>query len=265
MRTLLRSTLLLLLGASSALALPVAGASKKKAPAPAPAPAPKPAPAPAPALPAHTLPNPNQQFADPYGYNRSLWGAARFGGVPMGGVGGAPMVVGGGGQGGTQGSAMGAGQAPNVVVGGSGADLSLTAPQLVGLLADPMYSDDGKTQTEVEILQGGLSSVPALVAALGDKRTYAEREIPGANGTMERVKVTLAEECEALLYHIVTPRYRSPHEAGVKPQNPVIFSVKNWPAWWSRNKGKSLKDVHADMRVVMDHYWQQGGVEQVVE
>ncbi len=77
--------------------------------------------------------------------------------------------------------------------------------------------------------------------------------------------VTVAEECEMLLYHVVTPRHVSPHATDAPPRDQVMFTVKDWPAWWRKNQGKSLHEVHADMRKVIDRYWQQGGVEQIVE
>ena len=265
MRTLSLSLATVLAAVSTAQA----GTPPKHIPRDQPPPAVKPAPA-TPAVPVApkkpTTPgalNPNQQFTDPYGYNRSLWGSGRFVVVVVPGAQGsnAPMNVAGG----PAAPAAAGPQAPSVVVGEGGGDLSLSAPQLVRLLADPMYSDEGKTQTEVELLHGGMTSVPALVASLGDRRPFAEREIPGNKGQTDHVVVTVAEECEALLYHVITPSYRSPHEAGVKPQSPTMFVVKDWKAWWAKNKGKTLQQVHSDVRVVMDHYWQQGGVEQVIE
>lgn len=155
--------------------------------------------------------------------------------------------------------------APSVVRGrGRGADVSLSAPQLVQLLGDPIYSQDGKQRTQKELLEGGMSAMPALINALGDKRVYEETTVQTADGPAVH-KVTVAQVAEEMLYEIVTPDYVSPHEKRMVPKSAVMFTVRDWKAWYERNKKRPLEKIHQDIQGVMDSYWKSGGQEQVVE
>jgi hypothetical protein len=183
------------------------------------------------------------------------WGSQRFvTGAPQAG---ASMTFGG------DANTVTGQNVPLVVAGGSGADLSLNAGQLISLLADPLYSEEGKQATEVELITGGLSSVPALVASLKDERVYSVRQYKGPDGTTKQEKITVGMQCENLLYQIITPRYRSSHEtAGAELKSGVVFAVADWKGWWEKNKGRSLDAIHGDVRGAVDRYWKEGGVEQ---
>ncbi len=183
------------------------------------------------------------------------WGRSRYfmGGVPFGNV-----TLGAGSQ-----EAVVGPDVPLVLVGGANATVDLSGAQLINLLGDPLYSPEGKQQTEVELIAGGLASVPALVAALGDRRAYGTRPVPGPDGTMKAEPITVGQQCEALLYQIITPQYRSRFEKGsIKVKDPVMFTVTNWPAWWDHNRSRGLGAIHKDISDATDRYWQQGGTEQ---
>lgn len=151
---------------------------------------------------------------------------------------------------------------PLVLVGGGNAQVDLSGPQLINLLGDPLYSTDGKQQTEVELLAGGLSSVPALIGALNDRRSYGTRPVVTPTGVKSE-PVTVGQQCEALLYQIITPNQRSRFEKpGMAVKDPVMFSVGNWNVWWEKNRNRPLELIHQDVAAAMDRYWQQGGTEQ---
>ncbi len=155
--------------------------------------------------------------------------------------------------------------APSVVRGrGPGADVSLSAPQLVALLGDPMYSQDGKHRTQKELLEGGMTAVPALIQALEDQRVYEEVTVQTPEGPRVH-KVTVAMVADEMLYEIVTPVYQSKLERKMLPKSMVMFTVKDWRAWHAKRKGRSLEDVHQEVRAVMDRYWQSSGEEQLLE
>jgi hypothetical protein len=139
----------------------------------------------------------------------------------------------------------------------------LDVGQSVALLGDPLYSREGKLELEREILRAGIRSIPLLVAQLEDKRSFERRPSGGPGGAL--AEVTVAQECEDLLYEIITPRYRSPHQKGVVPRDATVFTVVDWKRWWARRQGMSLAEVRKETRLVMDRYWLAGGVEQRVE
>ncbi len=147
---------------------------------------------------------------------------------------------------------------------GPGADVSLSAPQLVALLGDPMYSQDGKRRTQKELLEGGMTAVPALIQALEDHRVYEEVTVESPDGPRVH-KVTVAMVADEMLYEIVTPVYQSKLERKMLPKSMVMFTVKDWRAWHAKRKGRSLEEVHQEVRGVMDRYWQASGEEQLLE
>lgn len=146
-------------------------------------------------------------------------------------------------------------QPPNTVVGGNNATLDLDPRQLVSLLADPMYSDEGKLQAQQELVAGGMKSVPHLVALTRDKRPVSARA--GAP--------SVAQVAEHLLYEIITPDYRSPHEHALTQTNArVMFRVEDWGAFWAANRDASLQDVQDKVKAAVDGFWRSEGQEQVL-
>ncbi|HQF87251.1 MAG TPA: hypothetical protein PLN26_08450 [Acidobacteriota bacterium] len=153
-------------------------------------------------------------------------------------------------------------------------------PELLTRLADPALPPVDRLDLVNRIGAVGMDAVPVLIAHLGDERPVLWetklREYGQAPGTpcpaaasdpvAGTVAQPLGQTCENLLYAIITPRgYRSPFEAGAHPPRVGrMFRVADWPAWWGRNHARTLDDVRAALRPVIDRYWQSNGEEQVV-
>lgn len=109
---------------------------------------------------------------------------------------------------------------------------------------------------KARILEGGFDAFPVLIAHLGDARVH--KKGPGV------LHVTVGQVCAGLLRRLLTPPYRSPHERAVKPRGEMLL-VRDWPAWWRRNHGRSLADVHRGLEPLVDRYFLTGGDTQIVD
>lgn len=148
---------------------------------------------------------------------------------------------------------------PTAVAGeGNGGNLSLSGEQLVQLMGDNLYSQDGREAAANELLQGGLEGVPALLTHLGDKRVFVERG--GADN------ITVGQACDSLLYAMVTPgNYRSPQEPkGAHPPQ-RFFKVEDWNGFFKARQGKSIQAIRQELHASIDAYWSSGGTVQSVK
>ena len=145
---------------------------------------------------------------------------------------------------------------PTAYHGGRNASLDLAPAQLMGLLADPLYSDENKQALQEELLAEGLDAVPVLLAGLHDTRPVT---------TTPQGVLTVAGACDNMLYMLVTPGYQSPHaREGVAKPGTVIFRVADWRAFFAAHRGQSLPEIQSHVAQTVDAFWQQGGTTQVL-
>jgi hypothetical protein len=147
------------------------------------------------------------------------------------------------------------------------------AAALIDRLADPKASLEQKEAVKRQILDKGKDALPVLIDHLGDARVFKREDIqnyynlPPHRPTPPPVmaNVTVGQECERILYDLITPR-PSPSVDLVKgkPFSLSILRVTDWEAWWKKNKGKSLQEIHKDLQPLVDRYWREHGTEQVV-
>jgi hypothetical protein len=155
------------------------------------------------------------------------------------------------------------------------------ARQLLSRLTDPKVARSAKVAAESGLVGAGLVAVPLLLGSLADPRecwrdrvlvNRAELEnraptAPTVEARFAEEKITLAMRCDAMLTRLVTPpRYDSPSRAGRKPfsLDAAPFRVESWRAFFARRKGKTLSQIHEEMKPVLDAYWKSGGVPQKV-
>lgn len=166
--------------------------------------------------------------------------------------------------------------------GGGGDEL----PSLLGRLGDSKLSADEKRKTEERIIAAGKDAIPVLIAHVNDPTTaWTERAVVNMGEVMNQPPslhgggaepryadeaVMVGKRCDEMLRRIVTPRdYRSPEERVMKPismgSGGGMFRVENWGKWWEKNKGKSLSEIQESIKPVIDRWFREGGVEQVVK
>ena len=76
--------------------------------------------------------------------------------------------------------------------------------------------------------------------------------------------MSVGSRCQDLLYEIVTP-VGSPISANFKVFSEQKLQVDDWPVWWAANQGKSLADIHAELKPLVDEYWKRHGTTQNVK
>ncbi|HSA60554.1 MAG TPA: hypothetical protein VLJ37_12815 [bacterium] len=144
---------------------------------------------------------------------------------------------------------------------------------LIDRLADPKASLEQKEAVKRRILDQGRDAVPVLIDHLGDARVFKRQDIQNYYNLPPNLptpppvmaNVTVGQECERILYDLITPN-PSP-SAGTVKGKPFSFSVlrvTDWKAWWEKNKGKGLEEIHQDLQPLVDRYWREHGTEQVV-
>lgn len=132
-----------------------------------------------------------------------------------------------------------------------------TLDLLITKLGSRSASVRQRAEQEIEAL--GTDAIPALIAALGDQRTFEDddRPIGAALGGSRRVRRTIGQQCLRSLYRIITPAYVSPYEPKVarKPRAPM-FEIRDWQAWWELERDRPLEEIHEDVEAAVDRYWQ---------
>lgn len=133
-----------------------------------------------------------------------------------------------------------------------------TLDLLITKLGSRSASVRRRAEQEIEAL--GKDAIPALIAALGDRRTFEDeqRSIGAPLGSdSRRVRRTIGEQCLRSLHRIITPAYVSPYEPKVarKPRAPM-FEIRDWQAWWELARGRPLEEIHKDVEAAVDRYWQ---------
>jgi hypothetical protein len=123
------------------------------------------------------------------------------------------------------------------------------------------------------LIERGTSAIPALIAALGDQRTFERRDIanrmnlpPNAAQPAPLVAtITVGDQARDLLYEIITPARGSRFGGSFKVFSEQKLQVDDWPRWWSANQRKSLAEIHAEMQPLIDAYWKEHGTTQRVD
>lgn len=148
-------------------------------------------------------------------------------------------------------------------------------------LAAPQASREEKKGVEEALAAAGKSSIPILIAHLGDRRVCRRERVlsnegemmnraPNASPVKERwaeEEVTVGATCEAILFAIVTPTdLESVAGANFKPISAgPPFRMENWASWWARNRDKTLLQIRRELEPVIEAYRKSRGVQQVVK
>lgn len=120
------------------------------------------------------------------------------------------------------------------------------------------------------LIAAGRDAIPVLIASLGDGRPYEVRDLANRmnlplNAKVEALPATISvgSRCEELLYAIVTP---TPDVApgSFKVFSTQVLSVKDWRAFQAARKDKALEEIHHELRPLVNKYWQEHGMTQVV-
>lgn len=149
-----------------------------------------------------------------------------------------------------------------------------TIEQLIGELGRPALNADQKQAVKRSLVARGKEAIPPLIDHINDPHIYEEhRDVQNYMGLPARgprpspiyADITVGSQCQEMLYDIITPRYQSPYAKPIKPYSGSMLAVRDWRAWWLKNKGKSLAQIHEELKPLVDRYWQQHGTEQVVQ
>lgn len=119
------------------------------------------------------------------------------------------------------------------------------------------------------------AGIPLLIGHTRDQRPYGQRqEMPaaGINAPVNAptpppitVEIPVSQVCEDLLYSMLMPEYISPYAGNFKPYSRSLFRVRNWPAWWQSQQGRSLNEIRKALEPRVDAYWQSHGTEQTLD
>jgi len=144
-------------------------------------------------------------------------------------------------------------------------------------LIERLGRDDASPPQKQEALdalyRAGIEAFPLLIDHLDDARRFERhRDVQNYMGMAANAKrpeplyadIPVGEACRDLLHRLITPIYRSPYERVFKPRG-ELFIVKDWEAWWEKNKGRSLEDIRKGLEPLVDRYFQTGGDPQAVE
>lgn len=157
--------------------------------------------------------------------------------------------------------------------------------RLMKTLARNDLSEQQRSRTEAQVLSLGTDAIGPLIAHLKDAKVIRTRNRivnenllvdapavsrPRPEAISRREDVSLGEDCRRLLLRVITPRdYKSPHESRRKPisagPDQWMFRIKDWEAWWEKNKSKPLSQIQEELKPVIDKYWQELGTEQVIQ
>jgi len=129
-----------------------------------------------------------------------------------------------------------------------------------------------KREASQQLVGAGKAAIPVLIGCLGDQRVYERRDIvnrtdlPGFKPPPKprMANISVGSRCQDLLYEIVTP-VGSPITANFKVFSEQKLQVDDWPVWWAANQGKSLADIHAELKPLVDEYWKRHGTTQNVK
>jgi len=143
--------------------------------------------------------------------------------------------------------------------------------RLVQVLGSDASSQE-KQEASRALVKAGVEAIPVLIGALGDRRVYERRDIanrmnlppntPAPDPVM--ATITMGSHCEDLLYQIITPRHASSFAGNFKVFSEQVLLVDDWQKWWEANREKSLEQIHAELRPLVDEYWRQHGTTQSV-
>jgi hypothetical protein len=155
--------------------------------------------------------------------------------------------------------------------------------EMIFSLTEKKIDKEAKRKIEEEIIGYGKEAIPILIELVNDHTLcWKNRELINQGELMNRPinappvlemwmdePVTLGNRADWMLLRIITPPgYISPFASNMKPfsagSNAYLFRVKDWKAWWEKNKGKGIEKIREEMKPVIDAYWKEHGVEQVV-
>jgi hypothetical protein len=139
---------------------------------------------------------------------------------------------------------------------------------LVLQLGDFRVPIEQKREIRKKIVAMGKEAIPTLISRLDDRRIYErDRDIQnyyalppfGKKPVPIYTNITVGEICNEMLYEVITPKYQSPYSKPIKPSSFQMLSVRDWKAWWEKNKSKSLDQIHEELKPLVDRYWKEKG------
>ncbi|MFO1054615.1 MAG: hypothetical protein U1F36_20525 [Planctomycetota bacterium] len=146
---------------------------------------------------------------------------------------------------------------------------------LVERLSSSATSDE-KEATGRALIASGVDAIPVLIAALDDGRAWETRDVANRmnlpnnnlpnNAKVEPLIVTrkVGERCRELLHEVVTPAPTAPPKGNLKLISPQVLLVDDWPGFWAKRRGKTLAQIHDELRPLVDAYFANRGAPQRV-
>jgi hypothetical protein len=137
----------------------------------------------------------------------------------------------------------------------------------VAKLANPAERDEAAKT----LSSAGADAIPALIWSLSDGRTYDVRDIANRMNLPNNARVdpvmanmTVGQRCDDLLQQLITPAVGSPPAGNFKVFSTQVLRVDDWRTFWMKRKGKSLAQIHAELKPLAAKYWEQHGTTQKV-
>jgi hypothetical protein len=156
--------------------------------------------------------------------------------------------------------------------GNMNASATATVEKALDGLADPAVTSDEKDQARRTAVGLGKDAIPGLLAHLQDARVVDRRDAANRQGLPPNlpppapiwVDHTVGQVCVELLYAVITPSLPPTDARPFKPYSTSVLRVDDWKKWWAHNQHKSLAQIHADLRPLVERWRATHGTQQVV-
>jgi hypothetical protein len=149
-----------------------------------------------------------------------------------------------------------------------------SAPELIAAVDDLAQSSplERRRAARAELRAAAERALPVLLAALGDERAHAQRDAVNRQNAFvgdlpppQLVEVPVSTAIEDLLAAISIPSPSRAFDHRGKVRSEQVLAISSWPRFWAQRRGRSLAEVHAELRPLVDRYWELGGVTQRVD
>jgi hypothetical protein len=129
---------------------------------------------------------------------------------------------------------------------GDMADLDLDPERTIALLADPILSRDSKRKLALDIVRNGKAMLPSLIHHRADRRMFD----PG-DEELGEPPASVGEICARLAYAIILPE-----DARGEPH----LEIEDWAAWWRVRRDRSIEEMRAELRPMLERAKREGRV-----